>query len=219
MSRRAKFGGVAIATIAALGMGVSSASAAYTITDNNGGTFTGTNAAGNQQYFEIDGGAATICNTASFTGTASSPATDNVNFAPSFGGCTFVGQAATVGVTGSWNVKVTGNSGTTYTGQVSLNSGSVATINALSGACTVQVKGVQTFVNGVSGNVGTAVNTGSGGTAKAKLTAIANNIARTDNGGCGLTSSTGSLTGTPIADGIYDTQGTIDIPNIVVAGP
>lgn len=194
-----------------LGLGAASASAAYSI---SGGSYVGAPAAAASEHSFTVAGAYTItCPKPDTTFTGSATGSDTSAFTPYYGAnngtgevCEFFGFPSKVVQSGQWQVKVTGNSGSTYTGQVIIPSGTTTTISVPIAGCTASVAGPQTFTNGSGGSVGTATNSGGG----VNLTAVANNVAIASAVGCPFTTADTA---------VYNTNGAVRIPGITVAGP
>lgn len=195
--------------VAVMGLGLGAASAsAYSITSaGSGGSYTSVSSS--SHVFTVGGGVYSIgCSSAVFSGVATGA--DNTSFTPAYSGCTFFGFPATVSQSGTWNIKVTGDSGVTYFGEILIPSGTTTTINVPIAGCTVTVSGGgsgQLFQNGVNGNIGEAVNYGSPPNTGIYLDAEVNGVVYTASG-CPFSSG---------SDGTYTTGGSVDIPDVMVS--
>jgi hypothetical protein len=194
--------------VVGLGLGAASSSAAFSI---SGGAYVGAPAAAASEHSFTVAGAYTItCPKSSTTFTGNATGAASTSFTPAYGSgtvCEFFGFPASVAQSGTWSVTATGKTGSTYTGQIGIPSGSVTTINVPIASCTATVGGPQTFTHGSGGSTGTAVNVTGG----VNLTAVANNVAiASASGGCPFTTSDTA---------VYNTNGAVYIPGITVAGP
>jgi hypothetical protein len=204
---------VTAGAVAAIGLGLGAASASAYSIDGIGGNpynYTGAPALPSSDHSLTIGGAYTItCPKAdtAFTGTATGAA--QTSFTPYWGAangtgevCEFYGFPAKVTQSGMWNLTVTGNSGSTYTGQITIPSGSVTTIDIPITGCTYTVGGPQAFTHGSGGTILTAVNATGG----VNLTAVVNNVA--------FASTAPSCPFTTADRAIYNSNGPISFPGI-----
>lgn len=148
---------VAVGVGLLLGVGASGA-AAYSV---SGGFYTGT--ATNDPSFTFAGVYTFDCpqSIVTYPGYASGAA--QTNFTPDYGApfewCTFFGLPASLTVSGSQSLTVTGGpSGGIYTGSFRIPSGSSLTFSVPLAGCTVTVTGDQQFNHGSGGNVVSAFN-------------------------------------------------------------
>src|ERR1700755_738377 len=210
MIRNLKFLGLAV--VAALAMSAMVASAASADTLNTGGssvTVTGAqekHKEGEKEVFDkfkVDGGTVE-CETATYTGTATSGAT-TITVSPTYGGCKFTGLATTIDTTGCsyvFHVPATAG-GTTGTVDVSCTAGNEITATVLPGAtprCIIHI----TTQSGL-GTV-TYKNIGSGTTAEVTVSVNISSIKYSQTAGTGVGAC---ATADSTTNGVYEGAATV----------
>ena len=183
----------AAVTTLAVGGGATVASA-YSV---SGGSYSGT--ATGAHAFTVGGGAYTFsCSTHSIAGSASGA--DTTSFTPAYSGCSFFGFPLLVNQSGAWNLKVIGNSGSTFNGELEIPGGTSTSMSIPIMGCTFTVAGPQTFTGVTMSNwaSGTGVNL------RASISGIAYTAA-----GCPFSSGT---------DGTYSSGANpVTIPGLTVS--
>lgn len=183
-------------TALAVGGGTTVASA-YSI---SGGAYSSTPAA--SHALAINGSYFYRCSSVVFSGVATGA--DTTAFTPSATGCTFMGFPTSVTYSGAWNLKVTGTSTPSFTGELEIPAGATMTVSTPIMGCTFVIAGPQTFQHGVGGNVVSMANVGTG----VHLTGAMNGIVYSVVPGCPFPSGT---------TGVYNTNGVTAIPGITIS--
>lgn len=138
--RHSKRIAMAIAIVGPLA--VAGTASAYSI---SGGSYTGT---GQYQYLGT-AGVIVGCDAVSYAGTATGAA--STSFTPTFSSCTAFtdqGYPATISSPNPWTLTVTGGSGSSFSGTLSIPAGSAAMISIPALSCSITLEGNQLFTDG-----------------------------------------------------------------------
>lgn len=193
MKLSGKLAVAAAVAVAGLGMSTSSASA-YAFTTHLTGS------ASAQHTITFDGMYTVSCDV-SFTGTASGA---SIAFDFDYPSCEFFGFPASMTTVGAWGLLVTGGSSPSFTGQITLPSGSAATLNIPIMGCQVDFTTPQTLSDGFGGNAITMTNVASPTSVDLEASL---KLPYVSNGGCGF-----SLSGTAE----YETNGPVNIAGLTI---
>lgn len=193
MKLSGKLAAAAVVAVAGLGVSTSSASA-YTLTTH----LTGSGSA--QHTITFDGMYTASCDVA-FTGTSSGA---SIAFDFNYANCDFFGFPADVTTAGSWGLLVTGGSSPNFTGQITLPSASVVTLDVPIMGCQVSFTTPQTLSHGSGGNAITMTNVASPTSVDLEASL---KLPYTSNGACGF-----SLSGTAE----YETNGPVRIAGLTI---
>jgi hypothetical protein len=193
MKLSSKLATAAAVLVAGLGVSASSASA-YTMTTHlTGSSFS-------QHTITFDGAYTVSCD-ASLTGTSSGA---SIAFGFSYSGCTFFGFPADIYTSGSWGLLVTGGSAPNFTGQITVPSAAVMTLDIPIVGCEVYFTTPQTLSHGSGGNAITMTNVASPTSVDLEGSL---KLPYTSNGGC-------MFSGSGVAE--YETNGPVRIAGLTI---